>query len=82
MNRGFTLIEILVVIALVGLFISGIFIARGCSPELSFTLSEPKDIKVIVDPKTGEVSECIRPWLFGDWVCRPMKIKERPAERE
>lgn len=81
MNRGFTLIEVLVVIAIVG-FVLAVTFSKCCSSDSAFALSEPKDIKIIVDPKTGEASECVRPWVFRDWVCRPMKIKEKPAERE
>jgi hypothetical protein len=85
--RGFTLFEVmfdvLFVSFLVGvLFLIGAFSSTFFSTDAAFSLSESKDIKVIVDPKTGDVSECVRPWVFSDWRCRPMSITKKSAEKE
>jgi prepilin-type N-terminal cleavage/methylation domain-containing protein len=82
-NRGFTLPEVLILILILGfvvLVICGNFLG-GYIGNILFYLSDSKDIKTIVDPKTGEAEECIR-MVDSSWKCRPMKVRRISAESE
>ena len=82
--KGFTLIEVLILIAIVGI-IAAVFAVpfmRGYnSSDIGFMLTESKDIKLLVNPVTGETLECIRPFTFSEWKCRPVSIKPISAEK-
>jgi len=74
MKRGFTLIEILVIVAIVTVILVIVIMnVRGWgNDDWAFATTPDKDVKLISNPVTGEVSECIRPFAFGDWRCRPI----------
>jgi hypothetical protein len=84
MSKGFTVIEALVLVVLLTIIlivvIGGV---RSCSnDDFAFAMTTDKDIKLITNPTTGEVSECIRPFAFGGWKCRPVNTgTKKPAEK-
>jgi len=84
MQRGFTLIEMLVIVAIIPVVLAIVLMnIRGCSnDDWAFATTPDKDIKLISNPVTGEVSECIRPFVFGDWRCRPISPGvKKPVEK-
>ena len=84
MKRGFTLIELLIVVAILAVVIAGILASfKGCgNDDWAFATTPDKDIKLISNPVTGEVSECIRPFAFGEWRCRPINPGvKKPVEK-
>jgi prepilin-type N-terminal cleavage/methylation domain-containing protein len=84
MSKGFTLIELLIVVMLAAVIIGVVFMSfKGCgNDDIAFAMTTDKDIKLITNPTTGEVSECIRPFSFGGWKCRPVNTgAKKPAEK-
>lgn len=87
MSKGFTLIELMIVIVIT-LIIGLIVISniRGCTSssgdDWQFKMADPQDIKLIVDPKTGITSECIRPNFSQEWKCRPINVPQPNIEKE
>jgi prepilin-type N-terminal cleavage/methylation domain-containing protein len=84
MSKGFTLIELLIVVMIAAVIIGVVFMSfKGCgNDDIAFAMTTDKDIKLITNPITGETSECIRPFTFGEWKCRVIKTGvKKPAEK-